>query len=336
MRHDRRLVRERDIVVRILPRGRRRWRAALEVGGRIVAQRADQPLAHLGVADSDFPVVIDELHVVGVHERQERIVRIAGVDAHREAGAEDPLAGFLAVIGLRLVAPECPVFLPRVGNLGVARFGQHVLPVLDVHRLLLDRKAVIRALLRLVVVQVSGLDRVRQKVVLDRRDDVAQVLELAFVRPFAEHLEVVHVDVGHVRRIAGIERGNGLRNAVLHRVLGQVDLDAGLRLELLDGVVQRRVFRWIEPLDPPDDDLFLCCSRCCRAQHAERKQRGEAFHDELHRSLLGRSHLVVAALHARCDGMAAYGRPPGCVNRAPRPTTHITAPTYHGTNSFCP
>src|SRR2546430_13745109 len=49
-----------------------------------------------------------------VRERQERVEGVARIDAHREARAEGPLAALLSVVGLRLVAPERPVFLPRV------------------------------------------------------------------------------------------------------------------------------------------------------------------------------------------------------------------------------
>ena len=216
-------------------------------------------MLHLGIVDEQLAVVVDELDVVGVHEGEERIERVARIHPHGLADAIDTLAGLLAVGGLHLVAPERPVLLPCRRNVGflVARFRQHVLPVLDVHRLLLQRECVVRLLLRLVVVQQRRLDRIGQERSLERRDDVADVLELALVGPLGGDLEIEHVDIHDVRRVAGVECRDSLRDPVLHRVLRQLDLDAGLGLELFDCFVQRIVFGLVEALDPPHRDLLL-------------------------------------------------------------------------------
>src|SRR6218665_1116293 len=67
--------------------------------------------------------------------------------------------------GLHLLAPERPVVLPRGGDVGRLEPGlvEHVVPVLDMHRLLLERERVVRLLFRLVAVEVSGLYRVGRK-----------------------------------------------------------------------------------------------------------------------------------------------------------------------------
>src|SRR2546430_4289222 len=104
-----------------------------------------------------------------------------------------------------------PALLPRVGNVTLLepRLAQYVDPVLDVHRLLLDRKSVVRALLALVVVEKGRLDGIRRKTGFERRDDIRDVLELAIEGPFAGHLEIVDVRVGNIGRRSGIERRNG-------------------------------------------------------------------------------------------------------------------------------
>jgi hypothetical protein len=160
---------------------------------------------------------------------------------------------------LHLVAPEVPIGFPSGGDIGLleSRLTQHVLPVLDVHRLLLHRKRVIRFLLGLVVVKVGRLDRVFQELVLDRVDDVGDVLQLAIERPFAGHLEIVDVGVGNIGRRAGIEGGHGLGDHVLHGILRQVDLYTGLVLEFLDRREQRVVLGLVESPDPPHRQLFL-------------------------------------------------------------------------------
>ena len=129
--------------------------------------------------------------------------------------------------------------------------------------------------------------------------------------------------------VPGVERGHGLRNAVLHRVLRQLDLDAGLLLELLDRFVERVVLRRVEALDPPDDDLFLGRSRCsdahtCRAPAARRRISGRLSSNS---SLFldDQPRRARCAPQRRCSVRAAPGR----VNRGDRPH-HITAPTYHG------
>ena len=158
VRQHRRLVVEGDVVVRVFPVRRRRRRAALGVDVGVVLQRADQAGLDLRVVDEQLAVVVDELDVVGVHEGQEREERVARIDSQRLADAVDALAGLLAVRGLHLVAPEAPVVMPLVRDVGLleASSVQHVGPVLDVHRLLLDRERVVRAALRLVVASASG------------------------------------------------------------------------------------------------------------------------------------------------------------------------------------
>src|SRR5262249_51200831 len=49
--HDRRLIVKRDVVVRVLPVRRGRRRAAFEIGGSVVGERADETLLHPGVVD---------------------------------------------------------------------------------------------------------------------------------------------------------------------------------------------------------------------------------------------------------------------------------------------
>jgi len=85
-------------------------------------------------------------------------------------------------------------------------------------------------------------------------------------------LVVRHVDGGRAQALvqrghgAGVERGDGLRDHVLNRVLRQLDLDAGALLELLDRIEQRVVLGLLEALDPPHRELFL---RQCVAGESE-------------------------------------------------------------------
>ena len=83
-----RLVVEGDVVVRVLPARRRRRRAALGVDARCSRFSASiRPCAHLRIVDQQLAVVVDQLDVVGVHEGQERVERVARIDAHRLADA---------------------------------------------------------------------------------------------------------------------------------------------------------------------------------------------------------------------------------------------------------
>src|SRR6218665_2845279 len=120
------------------------------------------------------------------------------------AKPEKPLAGLGAGGGLHLLAPERPVVRPRGGDVGRLDPGlvEHVVPVLDMNRLLLERERVVRLLFRLVAVEVRGLYRVGRKALLDRHQHAADVLELAVVGPLAGDLEVERVGVGHIGRIA--------------------------------------------------------------------------------------------------------------------------------------
>ena len=257
--HDDRLIVEGNVVVGILPARRRRRGAALGVDAGVVGHRTDQALLHLGIVDQQLAVVVDQLDVVGVHEGQERVERVARIDAHREAGRIVPRPRFFPVRRLDLIAPERPVLVPGLGNVRFleARLAQHVDPVLDVHGLLLERERVVRALLGLVVVQIGRLDGVRQEVCLHRREDVGQVLELAIERPLAGNLEVVHVGVRDVGRRAGVERRDGLGDHVLGGVLRELDLDFGLVLELLDRRKEGVVLGLVEALDPPHGEGLL-------------------------------------------------------------------------------
>ena len=260
MRHDDRLVVERDVVVRVLPARRRGRGAALGVRRRIVRQRVDQSLFHFRIVDQELAVVVDQLHVVGVHEREERVERVARVHPHRETRGVIASPRLLAKTRLDLVAPERPVLLPCRGNVRLleAGFREHVDPVLDVHRLLLKRKGVVRAFLRLVIIEIRRLDRVGKELRFHRREYIAQILELAVESPFACHLEVVDVREGDIRHGACVERRYRLRNHVLHRILRELDLDLGLVLEFLDGGEERVVFGFVETLNPPDGQRFLC------------------------------------------------------------------------------
>ena len=131
------------------------------------------------------------------------------------------------------------------------------------HALLLQREAVIGLLLGDVVIELRRFQRVRREPVLDRRHDVREVLELAFIGPLALRLHVIGVGIGDVGHGAGIERGHRLRNHVLDGVLRQLDLDAGLGFEFLDRVEQRVVFGLVEALAPPDRDGLLLRKRGC-------------------------------------------------------------------------
>src|SRR5213078_3583971 len=75
-------------------------------------------------------------------------------------------------------------------------------------------------------------------------------------------------------------------NTVLHRVLRQLDLDAGLGLEFLDGVVECGVFGRIEALHPPNDHFFLCRRRRSCAERTHRSQRDPEPRPQLHERLL--------------------------------------------------
>ena len=153
---------------------------------------------------------------------------------------------------------------------------QHVAPDLDVHALLLQREAVIGLLLGDVVVEQGGFQRVRRERVLHRQHDVGEVLELAFERPLALRLHVIGVGIGDIGHGAGIHRRHGLRDHVLDGVLRQLDLDAGLGLELLDGVEQRVVFGLVEALAPPDRDRLLLRQRRRRGVQQARQRRSRA------------------------------------------------------------
>src|SRR5258708_4770270 len=158
MGHNGGLVVEGDVVVRILPAGRGRRRAALEVGCRVIGERADEALLHLGVVDEQLAVIIDELDVVGVHEGEEGVERVRGIDAHWHADAVVAFAGLATQRGLRLVAPERPIVLPTLRNVAFLVAGglQHIDPIFDVHGLLLERECVIGLLFGLVVVEERG------------------------------------------------------------------------------------------------------------------------------------------------------------------------------------
>ncbi len=176
--------------------------------------------------------------------------------------------GGLADRRLHLVAPERPVIFPLVRDVALLEAGllQQVAPDLDVHALLLQRKAVIGLLLGDAVIEISGLERVRREFGFHRHQDVGEILELALIGPFALRLHVVGVGIGDIGHRAGIERRDRLRNHVLDRILRQLDLDAGLRLELLHDVEQRIVFGLVEALAPPDGDGVLGDSRCRNAK----------------------------------------------------------------------
>jgi hypothetical protein len=126
-----------------------------------------------------------------------------------------------------------------------------------VHGLALHRKGVVAALAGLLVQQVHRLERDRQEARLHRREDVGQVFEAPLGGPLAGNLEVEHVAVGDVGRRARIERGDRLGHRLLRRIARQLDLDAGLLLELGDHVVERLVLLRVEPLRPVDDQGFL-------------------------------------------------------------------------------
>ncbi len=279
VRHHDRLVVEGDIVVRVLPGGGGGRRAALDIGIGVVLQRLDQVFPHLGIIDQQFALVVDQLDVVGVHEGVERLEAVGGFHAHWLADGVDALTGGLADRGLHLVAPERPVILPLGRDVALLEAGllQHVLPDLHVHALLLQREAVIGALLGDVVIEVDGLQCVRRERRLHRRHDVGKIFQLAFEGPLALRLHVVAVGIGDVGHGTGIQRRHRLRNHVLDGVLRQFDLDAGLGLELLDRLEQGVVLGLVEALAEPDGDGLLLRERRCGGvkqpdgSHGERK-----------------------------------------------------------------
>ena len=266
VRHHDRPVVERDVVVGILPGGGGGRRAAPDIGVGIILQRVDQPVPHLGIVDQKLAVVVDELDVVGIHESVERLERVGGFHAHRLADGVDALAGGLADRRLHLVAPERPVVFPLGRDVALLEAGllQHVLPDLDVHALLFQRKAVIGLLLGDVVIEQRGFQRVRRERRFHRRQDVAEVLELALERPFALRLHVIAVGIGDIGHGAGIQRRHRFRDHVLNGVLRQFDLDAGLGLEFLDRLKKCVVLGFVKALAEPDGDGLLLGQRGCR------------------------------------------------------------------------
>ena len=261
---------EGDVVVGVLPRRRGRRRAALDVGVGVVAQRTDQAFADLGIVDQELAVIVHELDVVGVHEGVETLERVGRLHAHRLADAIGARARRLAIGRLHLVAPERPVALPVGRDVALLEAGllQEVAPDLHMHRLLLQRKAVIGLLLGDVVVEQCSLDGVRREGLLHRRENIGEVFQLALEGPFAGGLHVVGVGIGDIGRGAGIQRRDRLRDHVLDGILRQLDLDAGLGLELLDRRNQRIVFGTVEALAEPDGDLVLREGGCRSMQQA--------------------------------------------------------------------
>ena len=144
MRGDGGAVVEGDVVVGVQPvhRGRRRAAALEDVG--VGLHRLDHRLLVLGLVEHDLAVLVDDLGVIGVGEGQERIEGVGCCDAHRVADAVDALA-LGAHRALDLVAPEVPIAVPGLRDVGFleARLLQHVLPVGDVHHLLLDREGIV-------------------------------------------------------------------------------------------------------------------------------------------------------------------------------------------------
>ena len=91
-----RLVVEGDVVVRVLPAGGRGRDAAIEIRLSIIGQGADEALLHLGIIDEKLPLIVDKLHIIGVHEGEKRVERVARIHSHGSADAVDLLAGRLA------------------------------------------------------------------------------------------------------------------------------------------------------------------------------------------------------------------------------------------------
>ena len=259
MRHHGRLVVEGDVVVGILPARRRRRRAAARVDVRVVLERTHEPCAHRRLIDQQLALVVHELHAVGVHEGQERIERVAGIHAHRLADGEAARTRRAPEARLHLVAPEGPVLGPVLRNIAFLEAGllEQVLPILDMHRLLLEREGVVGARLGDVVPQQRGFERVGREGGRHRAQNAREILKPAFEGPFAGDLEVVNVGIGHVRHGLGIQRRDGLRDHVLDRVLRQLDLDARAGFEFANGFEQRVVFGFVKAFDPPDFEFFL-------------------------------------------------------------------------------
>ena len=260
MGHHRGFVVKRHVVVRVLPAGRRRWRATATINSGVVGHGCDQSLAHVRVVHQQFARVTDQLDVVSIHEGQERKERVAGINAHGLANAKAALTCFLSVCRLDLATPKFPVIFPVGGNICVleARIAQHVSPVLDVHGLLLDGEGVISAFVFFVVEQKGGFNGVASETRTDRVDHAADVLELAIVGPRSRHLKVVHVSIGHIGWGARVQSRNGLWNHVLNRILRQLDLDIFvLGFEFFDGRIKRVIFSLVKAFDPKNIQFFL-------------------------------------------------------------------------------
>jgi len=127
-----------------------------------------------------------------------------------------------------------------------------------VHRLALDRHGVIRLALGLVVVEIGRRRGGRQEFVRQRRDDVGDVFQLAFVGPLASDAEVIRRAEANVRRRAGINRTDRFGVAVLGAIQREIDLDSRvLRFVLLDDFVERVILGLVEAFGEPYGDFFL-------------------------------------------------------------------------------
>ena len=208
MRHRRSSGRRRRGCCRDPSRLSTRRRASLHVEVGIVLECLDQALPHLGIVDQDLARIVDQLDVVGIDPAQERLEGVGRTRCPSGCRCRRRLTGRLRDGRLHLVAPERPIFLPRIGNVVLLEAGlrQHVLPVLDVQGLLLEREGVVGPLAGLAVGEVGRLHGAGREAILHRPDDVGEVLELAVERPFARRLHIVGVGIGDVGRRTGVER----------------------------------------------------------------------------------------------------------------------------------
>ena len=189
---------------------------------------------------------------------------------------------------LDLVAPEVPIAVPALRDVAFLEAGlfQHVLPVGDVHHLLLDGEGVVGLLVGLAVHQQGRRQRLRLNLVLDRRQHVGDVLELALEGPLPGGAEIIGGAEADIGRRAGLNGADRLGDAVLGGVKGEVDLDARRFLEFVDNSEQRIVLALVEAFGEPDRHRLLGERRSGPAggdgdQGCAGSQRAHGFHGNL-------------------------------------------------------
>src|SRR5439155_17237550 len=115
------------------------------------------------------------------------------------------------------------------------------------------------------------------------------------------------------------------------------DLDLGLVLEFFDRREQRVVLGLVEALGPPDGQRFLRQRLACKGNGAA----GDDAGDELvHRTPPSRCKAKFIRPPGSCRAarvrMNSQERPQRKSKGLPCQCIYMTAPRYHGTNSFWP